>query len=217
MSQRSLPLLALALAVLFATAPTASGLETIVKTRARPSDADAFGVGALSVALPRNVSRGVSLVERVVVPGVVAVRAPGIDRTFRAYVMARNGTNVRWEKRRVRQFSRARVDDAIDRMFARSRVADENEERNWRVVDTVSGAGAGSWVVFDACDDTWLDDDDDGANARNRFEYRIRFADDASIDDANATAFAYVAVDDGSTGGASSRRCERSRRRREDR
>ena len=212
MSRRSLPSLALALVALFATALTASGIETIAATRARPSDADAFGVDARSVALPRDVSRGVSLVERVVVPGVVAVRAPGRDRTFRAYVMARNGTNVRWEKRRARRDSRAPVDDAIDRMFTRSRVVGEDEERDWRVVDKTSGAGAGSWVIFDACDDAWLDDD---ASARNRFEYRIRVANDASSDDANGTTFAYVAVDDGTTGGGSSRRCERSRRRRE--
>jgi len=211
MSRRPLPSLALALVVMFATALTASAIETIAKTRVRPSDADVFGVDARAVALPRNVSWRVSQVERVVVPGVVAVRAPGRDRHFRVYVMAKNGTTFRWEKRRARDFL-ARVDDAIDRMFAKSRVPGEDEERDWRGVDAISGAGAGSWVIFDACDDAWLDEDED---ARNRFEYRIRVQDDATSDDANAAAFAYVAVDDGSTGGGSSRRCERSRRRRE--
>ena len=175
---------------------------------------------ASSVRVPSSVSRLGLTLERVRVPsGSIAVRAPGPDRVFRAYVYATNETLLRLEKRRSRPSARVEdsISDSIERMLAARAIERKTShaitiDDGWRVVDDVQGVGASAWVVFDACDDAWID-----TEPKRALEYRIAAYettmnnDDTQLRGNRSHIVAYVAVADIVAGG---HRCERSHRSR---
>ena len=215
MSRRLLrPAPALVLALVLATMlDGAHAVKRAYATKPRREDDETFNVfdaRARRVALPSELSRGVTRVTRVVVPGDVHLRAPNaLDRVFRAYALATNETMVRLEKRRRRQpigdGDSAKTINLLVRKFARTNDA---RRASWRVVDAIVGVGESAWVVFETCDDDWIDDDE---SIGIGFDYRLR------VDFVNSSAAttgdiaAFIATTDPARTGGKSRRCARRR------
>lgn len=217
MSRRFLrPAPALVLALVLATMIDGThAVKRAYATKPRREDNETFNVfdaSARRVALPSELSRAVTRVTRVVVPGDVHVRAPNaLDRVFRAYALATNETMVRLEKRRRRprqpigDGDSAKTINLLVRKFARTNDA---RRASWRVVDAIVGEGESAWVVFETCDDDWIDDDE---SIGIGFDYRLR------VDFVNSSAAttgdiaAFIATTDPARTGGKSRRCARRR------
>ena len=118
---------------------------------------------------------------------------------------------VRLETRRRRQRQpsgdgdSAKTINLLVRKFARTNDA---RRASWRVVDAIVGEGESAWVVFETCDDDWIDDDE---SIGIGFDYRLR------VDFVNSSAAttgdiaAFIATTDPARTGGKSRRCARRR------
>ena len=218
MSRRFLrPAPALVLALVLATMIDGThAVKRAYATKPRREDNETFNVfdaSARRVALPSELSRAVTRVTRVVVPGDVHVRAPNaLDRVFRAYALATNETMVRLEKRRRRQRQpigdgdSAKTINLLVRKFARTNDA---RRASWRVVDAIVGVGESAWVVFETCDDDWIDDDDESIGIGFDYRLRVDFVNSSAVTTGDIAAF--IATTDPARTGGKSRRCARRR------
>jgi len=230
--RRHLVVLLSVLAVACARATIIVDAATRAHVARRASTCDLYAATAcVDVSLPRRIARDVTFVTRARVPGAVDVDAPRErGSSFLFYILATNDTRVALEKRREERRGGGGVEDIVRgvaatsvgslstsmkmRTFVNEDDDDEDDDASWTLVDAVMGMGDRAWVVFDACDDAWIDAD--AATDAFRFRLRTRVVDGFARDATNASAsnsrVAIIAATNHRRASVS-RRCARSTRR----